>query len=256
MTRSNSCPNRFLPSLAAALLITVGFVSFAASGELSVGAVGAVTVSPYKSYDTRVMPLPFVTYKSDRFYIKGTSLGVHLLKNERHELSIGASYLGMEFKPSRTDDTALRWLDKRRSTIMADALYSYVSKIGLVRAGVSQDVLGQSDGTLAALSLHVPWMTEQFIVMPGFGVQWASSKHNEHYYGISRPEAARSGLKAYAPGNTFSPFLTLEAKLHLNDRWDLVAKGKVEYLPGRIQDSPMVGKTFHGSIMAGVQYNF
>lgn len=226
------------------------------SGELSIGAVGAVTISPYKSYDTGVMPFPFITYKSDRLYVKGTSAGVHLYKDENHELSVGASYLGQSFKPSKTDDRALKQLDKRHSTVMADISYSYVSKIGLIRSRFGHDVLGESNGMLGDLSLHIPWITDSFVLMPGIGVQWASSKHNEHYYGISGKESRRSGLKRYKPGNTFSPYLTLEAKYSITDKWDLVAKGRVEYLTGKIQDSPMVGKSYAASIMAGVQYNF
>lgn len=226
------------------------------SGELSVGAVASVSVSPYKSYDTTVMPLPFITYKSDRLFIKGTSLGVHLLKNERHELSLGASYLGLEFKPRKTDDRALKLLDKRHSTMTADVFYSYVSKIGLVRASLAQDVLGNSDGMLGNLSLHVPWITDCFVVMPGLGVQWGSSKHNKYYYGVTGRESDRSGLKRYNPGNTFSPYLTLEAKFKVAERLDVVAKARAEYLTGRVKHSPMVGKSFSSSISAGLQYNF
>ena len=242
---------RSLPILAILLYAWTGW-----SGELSIGAVGAVTIAPYKDYDTIVLPFPFVTYKDDHFFIKGTSLGAYLIKNDTHELSIGGSYLGLEFKPSKTNDAALKQLDKRHSTVMADVSYSYVSKVGLVRAQLAQDVLGESNGTLGNVSLHVPWITESFVIMPGIGVQWASSNHNKHYYGISGREAERSGLKQYKPGNTFSPFLTLEAKVKLSERWDAVAKGRVEYLPDKIKDSPMIGKSYAASIMAGVQYNF
>lgn len=238
-------------ALAAALSAGIGF-----AGDWSVGAVGAVTISPYKSYDTRVLPLPFISYKSDRLFIKGTSLGVHLLKNERHEVSLGASYLGLEFKPGKTDEAALKRLDKRRSTITADASYSLVSKIGLIRAQLSQDILGHSNGMLGSLSVHVPWMTETFVIMPGAGVQWSSSNHNDYYFGVSGREARRSGLKRYKPGDSFSPYLTLEAKYKINECWDIVAKGKAEFLPKRVKDSPMVGRSVAASIMAGVQYNF
>lgn len=230
--------------------------SVVAAGELSVGAVGSVSISPYKSYDVQVLPFPFITYKDDRFYVKGSSLGVHLYKDERHEVSVGASYLGLEFRPSRTDNRALKHLDKRRSTLMADASYSFVSKIGLFRAQIGRDVLGFSDGYLASASMHVPWITDTFVIMPGAGVQWASSKHNDYYFGVSRKEANRSGLNRYQVGRTFSPFATLEAKYKLSECWDLVAKGKVEYLNGRIKHSPMVGKSYAASFMAGVQYNF
>ena len=247
---------RTAPLAVAMMFVVCMSGSAARAGELSIGAVGAVTVTPYKSYDTLVMPLPFITYKSDRLFIKGTSAGVHLYKDDSHELSIGASYLGLEFKPRRTDERPLKLLDKRYSTMMADLTYSYVSPIGLFRTGVRQDVLGQSNGMLGNLSWHVPWITDCFTIMPGVGVEWASSKHNEYYYGLSGKEAARSGLKHYKPGNTFTPYMTLEAKFRINDCWDVVTKGRVDWVPKRVQDSPMVGKSCAASIMAGVQYNF
>lgn len=242
--------------LRAVIALVLFSASSALAGEFSVGVVGSVFVSPYKSYDTTVLPLPAITYKSDRLYLKGTSAGVHLFKNEKHELSVGASYLGLEFKPRKTDERPLKELDKRRSTMLADLSYSYVSKIGLVRAQIAQDVLGHSEGQLANLSLHVPWMTDTFVVMPGVGVQWASAKHNKYYYGISERESAKSGLKRYNPGQTFSPYATLEAKYKINECWDIIAKGRVEYVTGRIKNSPMIGKSFTTSAMAGVQYNF
>lgn len=90
------------------------------SGELSVGAAVAVSVSPYKSYDVTVAPLPLITYDSDRFYLKGLGLGVHLLKNERHTVSLGATYHGMGFDPKDTDARELKALDKRHGTLMAN----------------------------------------------------------------------------------------------------------------------------------------
>jgi outer membrane protein len=139
---------------------------------------------------------------------------------------------------------------------MAEASYSYISKIGLFRAKVGQDVLDHSRGQLANLSWHVPWMTECFVVMPGVGVEYASPKHNEYYYGISSEESARSGLQSYNPGGSFSPYATLEAKFSLRDKWEVVAKGQVQYLSRRVYDSPMIGKSYAASLMAGVQYTF
>ncbi len=225
-------------------------------GELSVGAVSSVTVNPYKSYDMTVLPLPLVQYASDTFFIRGTSAGVHLFKNDKHEISVGGSYFGTSFRRDNTDDDQLKTLDSRHQTVMAEAAYSYVSAIGLFRAKVGQDVLDHSRGQLANLSWHVPWIADRFIVMPGVGVEYASDSHNEYYYGISDREAARGGAGEYDPGSSFTPYATLEAKFSIRDKWDIVAKGQMQYLSRRVKDSPMVGKSYSASVMAGVQYTF
>ena len=242
-------------------LLLAGAMAFAAvaashAGELSIGAVSSVTVNPYKSSDAKILPLPLIQYASDTFFIRGTSAGVHLLKNDKHEISIGGSYFGTSFRSDDTDDARLKTLDSRHQTAMAEASYSYIGKFGLFRAKFRQDVLDHSRGQLANLSWHVPWMTECFVVMPGVGVEYASARQNEYYYGISGPEAARSGLRTYKPGASFTPYATLEAKFSIHDKWDIVAKGQVQYLSRRVKDSPMVGKSYGASIMGGVQYTF
>ncbi|MCC8167158.1 MAG: MipA/OmpV family protein, partial [Planctomycetes bacterium] len=226
--------------------------------EFSLGAVATVTITPYKQYDTLVMPFPYISYKGQHFFINGDSAGAYIFKNDRHELTIGASYLGMEFKPRRTDNATLKVLDKRRSTALAEINYSYISKIGLIRARVAQDILGKSNGTLANLSLHVPWITDRFIIMPGLGVEFASKNHNKYYYGVRGHEALRSGgtLRRDDTGHTFTPYATLEAKFKINERWNVIAKGRIDYLASKVRDSQMVGKSYSASLTAGVQFNF
>ncbi|MCD7895475.1 MAG: MipA/OmpV family protein [Planctomycetaceae bacterium] len=225
--------------------------------EFSLGAVATVTISPYKQYDTTVMPFPYISYKGQHFFINGDSAGVYVVKNDRHELTVGAAYLGMEFRPRHTDNATLKLLDKRLSTALAEINYSYISKIGLIRARVAQDVLGKSNGTLANLSIHVPWITDRFILMPGLGVEFASKNHNKYYYGVRGDEAARSpNLRRDDTGHTFTPYATLEAKFSINERWDIVAKGRIDYLASKVCDSQMVGKNYAASFTAGFQYNF
>ncbi len=45
-------------------------------------------------------------------------------------------------------------------------------------------------------------------VTPGIGVQWNSENQNEYYYGVSRKESARSGLRGYNPNDSWSPYLS------------------------------------------------
>ena len=241
------------------LLCLAAFTGSAAwCGEFSLGAVGVVSTSPYKSYDTVVSALPLVNYDSDRFYVKGVELGAHLLKNDMHTVSVGVLYHGMEFDPKDTKDKALKLLGKRRSTLMAAVSYSFTSRFGVLQAQISQDIiLGRSKGTLGDFSYQIPWVTEKITVMPGIGITLSSEKYTKYYFGVSRSESARSGIPYYKPsGISASPYLSLGMKYMITDRLSAVASGKVELLTGKVKDSPMVGRSCVVSFAAGMQFAF
>lgn len=228
----------------------------AVSSGLSIGAGGMVAISPYKSYDMTVMPVPLISYDSKYFYAKGAGLGVNVIKNERHKISLGVSYHGMSFDPDKTDDASLKLLDKRRSTMTVDAAYSFIGQFGVLRLNVNQDILGRSSGTLGTASWYVPIVKENFTLLPGIGIQWSSANYNDYYYGVSNAESARSGLSAHKAGNAFTPYATVGFVYKATDRWSIIGSVKGDYLTGKIKDSPMVGRKFIGSVTAGVQFSF
>lgn len=56
-------------------------------------------------------------------------------------------------------------------------------------------------------------------VTPGIGVQWNSENQNEYYYGVSRKESARSGLRGYNPNDSWSPYTELSASCNFLGDW-------------------------------------
>lgn len=58
-------------------------------------------------------------------------------------------------------------------------------------------------------------------VTPGIGVQWNSENQNEYYYGVSRKESARSGLRGYNPNDSWSPYLELSASYNFLGDWSV-----------------------------------
>lgn len=227
------------------------------SGEWSLGAGFAFSTTPYKSYDNRFMGFPLIDYESDRLYIKGVGAGAYLFKNEMHEVSLGASYFAHEFRPSKTDAHELKTLDKRLSTMMANAAYSLTTDIGQFRFKASQDVLGKSDGFIADVHYRLPIIrTDIFGLYPGVGIDWASDKQNDYYYGVSHKEAARGTVRYYNAKNSFTPYVTLEAKYVISDRWEVFAGSKLEFFGNNIKDSPMVDSSYRVGVAAGVQFNF
>lgn len=150
----------------------------------------------------------------------------------------------------------MRMLDKRRSTLMAGLSYSFVGAWGMIRSSVARDILGKSDGYAAEASYHLPIIREKLTVLPGAGVAWQSGKHSDYYFGVSREESARSGMRGYEADASFLPFVGVEAKYAVTERLSAVAAIRAELLTGSIKDSPMVGRSATVSGALGAQFTF
>lgn len=251
----NTNPLR-LSALVALAFVLLGSVHALRAAEFSLGAGVAASTSPYKSQDASLSAAPLVTYDSDRLYLRGTEAGVYIWKNEQHAIGAGVEYSWMNYDPDDSDDAGMKKLDKRRSTLMAGLSYSYTGAWGMIRAGLARDILGKSDGYVAEASYRLPIVREKLTVLPGAGVSWKSGKEADYYFGVSRGESARSGIKRYEAGAAVLPFVSVEAKYTITERWSAVAALKAELLTGSIKDSPMVGRSATVSGAIGAQFTF
>ncbi len=78
---------------------------------------------------------------------------------------------------------------------------------------------------------------------PGIGVQWNSENQNEYYYGVSRKESARSGLRGYNPNDSWSPYTELSASYNFLGDWSVYGTARYTRLSDEVTDSPMVDKS-------------
>lgn len=83
----------------------------ATAAEFSIGAGAVYNESPYRGYNDNVHAVPLVSYESESFYFRQTTLGYILSKSESNEFSITASYMPLEFDPGDNDDHAMKsWI--------------------------------------------------------------------------------------------------------------------------------------------------
>ncbi len=236
---------------------TLSSAPHAESGRLSQGAGLMVGQTPYRDYDTQVMPIPIVDYQDENFFIRGASAGVYVLNTGSHRLDVNISYSPLSFDPSDSSDWGMKRLDKRRSTAMAGVGYRYnTADWGNIRLGVNVDVLGRSDGVTADVSYHYPFQLDRLRIEPGIGVQWQSSDFNDYYFGVSKRESQRSGLASYNAGSGASPYVSVSAHYAFDENWKAFATGRVDRLSNAIQDSPMADRSYTTSFGAGVMYSF
>lgn len=241
-----------------ALGVLIASSSFAVNAEsaFSLGAGVGVVETPYKQYDSKVYPVPVVTWESDSFWFRGIGGGYYLWNDDADQLSVMAYYSPWHFKPGDSDNSQLRQLDKRSSTVMAGLSYLHYTAYGFLRTSLAGDVLDNSNGVVADLAWLYRYERGALAVTPGIGVEWNSQKQNEYYYGISGAEARRSGLSSYDPNDSWNPYLELSISYQLTEKLSVYGTGRYTHVADEIKDSPMVDKSWAGLLSTGVTYNF
>jgi outer membrane protein len=242
--------------LALGVVTAISACAANAESNFSLGAGVGVMESPYKEYDTRVTPLPVVTYESDDFWFRGIGGGYYLWNDEADKLSVMAFYSPWQFKPKDSDNIQLRQLDRRKSTAMAGLSYIHNTQYGFLRTTLAGDVLDNSNGVVWDLAWLYNYTNGGLTVTPGIGVEWSSDNQNEYYYGVSRSESRRSGLSSYDPDSSWDPYLELTVSYRFADNWSVYGTGRYSHLSDEIKDSPMVDKSWSGLLSTGVTYRF
>lgn len=242
--------------LALGALIASSFPAAHAEGPWSLGAAALVTPNPYKGDQDRVYPVPMIGYEGEDFYLRGFNAGYYLWNDKTDKLSATIYYSPLGFKPKDSDYSSMRALDRRKSTLMGGLSYVHNTDYGFLRTVLAGDMLGNSNGITWDSAWLYRYNSERLTLTPGIGVQWSSENHNDYYYGISKNESARSGLKAYDPGSSWSPYVELSVNYKLTDDWNVFGMGRYVRLADDVTDSPMIDKQWTGVLLTGVTYSF
>ena len=115
-------------------------------------------------------------------------------------------------------------------------------RYGTVGAKIYMDVLGNADGFGVDAFYKLPIFINEFTLTPGVGLTYLSGDRTDYYYGISRAEAVRSGLKYYHADFSISPYVSLEASCLTENGWSIFANMQYTWLSDEITDSPMIGE--------------
>ncbi|KLN96746.1 MipA/OmpV family protein [Moellerella wisconsensis] len=239
--------------------IAVGLLSASSfAGTWSIGGSVLAQASPYKGIKAKdyVTPVPVINYDSENFYFHTLAVGYYLWNDKVDQLSLDAHYYPQFFKPKDNDDHDMRQLDRRRDTVMAGFTYKHNAQWGTLRAIASGDILGVSNGLRGDFAYLYGFHGDKWSIMPGAGIVWTSKNQNNYEYGISSKESRNSGLSRYKAGDSWTPYLELQANYRFNQDWSVFAVGRVDRLSNEVKDSPMVNKSVSGIVWSGVTYTF
>lgn len=223
--------------------------------ELSVGANVLISKTAYDTDSTDVRVLPGIFYDNNKVYARGAQAGVYLLNDGSNQLSAYTELTGNEFDPDDANGD-LSKLDKRKWSAAAGLTYLRRTPVGGFRAQLATDVLGRNDGNLGRLTYLAKVSKDKLTVYPSVGMEWHDSSYNEYYYGVSEEESARSGVAAYQPSQSFSPYVSVSANYDINDKWAGFASQSLHYLPNDLYDSPMVDSRLEANTAIGLLYKF
>ena len=224
---------------------------------VNLGIASGFSTEIYKGYGTRYLPYLNIQYEKDNFFINGLDVGLHLYKTNNYSFSAIAHYYGFNFKPDDSSDWHLKQLDKRRAAVMTGIAYNYHSDWGKINSTVAFDITGNSDSIIIDTAYSYPLtLSLQWTVTPGMGIKWNNKKHNRYYYGISHNESLRSGLTAYAPQSSWSPYAELNNNFKITNQLNFNIVIRATQLDSEIKDSPMVSKNYNASALASINYSF
>ena len=224
--------------------------------ELTLGAGGSVSSSPYKGYGPDWLPFPMITYEGERFFIRGYTAGVKIINLPYLELSAFAGYDSTSFEASESSNRRLRRLEDRSPSAQAGMELRLLSPYGMFHVSGAGDVLSRSNGFNGDIG---------FIQSIEFRAAGTAPRRRrllerrplQQLLLRRAPEGSRkSGLGAYAPGSGFAPYVSFAIDYSLTEQWELFCQGEVTFLSGAVKDSPMVGETHTQSLTLGLTYTF
>ncbi|HDG1708959.1 TPA: MipA/OmpV family protein [Kluyvera ascorbata] len=242
--------------LALGVLIATSATAVQAESKLTLGAGVGIVEHPYKQYDHDLYPVPVINYEGDNFWFRGLGGGYYLWNDGTDQLSVMGYWSPMYFKPGDSDNSQLRKLDKRKSTVMAGVSWMHHTQYGSLRTALSGDILDNSNGVVWDTAWVYRYTNGGLTLTPGIGVEWNSENQNKYYYGVSHHEAAKSGLRSYDPSNSWNPYLELTANYRFANSWSVYGTARYTRLSDEITDSPMVDKSWTGLLSTGVTYTF
>ena len=242
--------------LALGVLIATSATAVQAESKLTLGAGVGIVEHPYKQYDHDVYPVPVINYEGDNFWFRGLGGGYYLWNDGTDQLSVMGYWSPMYFKPGDSDNSQLRRLDKRKSTVMAGVSWMHHTQYGSLRTMLSGDTLDNSNGIVWDTAWVYRYTNGGLTLTPGIGVQWNSENQNQYYYGVSHHESAKSGLRSYDPNSSWNPYLELSANYRFAGSWSVYGTARYTRLSDEITDSPMVDKSWSGLLSTGITYTF
>jgi outer membrane protein len=231
---------------------------------LSLGLGAVVSSQVYAGEDRKIMPVPLVSYESERFFWRGIGGGLHLVDRDGFSLdaTLSARFGGIKRKDFGARELAQRGihrdlLDNRDDGLDLGIAAAWGGDLGELEVGVKTDATGASKGYEGSLKYGYPIRFGGTRITPHAGVSLMSKKLSNYYYGTHDAEVAR-GVVNYKPGSAAVPAIGIDVVHPLSGKWIILGSLSYKILPTKITDSPLIKQDTNGSasLILGISRGF
>lgn len=226
------------------------------AADIALGSVGTLDISAYKAKRENDSLLPVVSFDNDIVYIDGDEAGYYLVNDDVNELKLKTFYFDSSYRAKDGRNIGMRRLDNRYSTMMSGISYQRTTPIGAFHTQLVADTLNKSQGIIPSASYINLITFNALSIVPKLGVDWANGQQTRYYYGISQQEAQRSGMVAYRPHASFTPYASVVIDYRFVSHWEGYISARRDFLSSTVRNSPMVDRNNTYAFALGVNYNF
>ena len=217
------------------------------------GAAWRVGHDNYVGEDSRTDLIPLYLYEGKYIFAHGTSLGVHVFRNDLFTFDVLARARFNRLDPDNNE--LLQGLSKRRQSVDAGISFGLRGRLGELQLTGVTDVLDNSNGSEIDLSYRFPISRRNWGFTPFASIVLQDSDLTQYYFGVP-PDEATPERPAYQPGNALNIVWGLNTSYHFSDKFFVFANIAFEGLDSEIANSPIVRSNNNAYGAVGATYLF
>ncbi len=252
--------NRFVKGALASLILSLPAVSHAKISQWSLGVAASYSPAVYKDTDSNKAVIPLVGYEGEHLFLRGFTAGYRLAPiGSPQNVIFRLAYDARTLKPEDSDNQIIKdYVDERDATVLAGASYQVITLAGIFEVGGGTDVGNTHNGLYAEASWRLPIRRKGWGFTPSIGYSYNSERINNHLYGVSTAEAARSGgqLEAFDADWDGQYFVGLSGYAHITPNVRVTGGVRYTNLEGEIENSPLIESGVYTSVNLGMAYVF
>ena len=213
--------------------------------------------SPYFASDNederRTDLIPLYLYEGKYLFARGTSGGVHVLRNDTASFNLVSRYRFQRLDPDSNEFYA--GLEERRQSVDAGIEFRLRQSWGELKVDWVTDVLDRHNGQELRASYRYRIESGPWSVSPFISWTWQDDNLSNYYFGVSEAEA-NPDRPAYAPGESQWISFGLNTAWQTSD--NIVWFGNVAFggAGSEITNSPLVEEDSFSSVFVGGTYLF